>query len=57
MTKIDESRLNRQINRLCSKLKTRYPHLCGTSGNRYIRQIVTHLVADNFFSKQGTSYK
>jgi hypothetical protein len=47
MTKIDESKLNRQVYRLCNKLKMRYPHLYGTNSSRLIRQIVSNLVADN----------
>jgi len=55
MTKIDESKLNKQVYRICNKFKTRYPHLYGTSGSRFIRQIVSNVVAETLFTKQGNS--
>lgn len=51
MKKLNDQKAENRVNNLCAKFKVRYPHLYGTSGSRYIRQIIRNLYADSGFGE------
>ena len=55
MTRLNDTKAENRINNLCAKFKVQYPHLYGTSGGRYIRQIIRNLFEYSGYSETSVT--
>ena len=58
MTSLFTPKAEKKITKLCAEFKLRYPHLYGTSGERYVRKIIRSLFeysghTETFVARQG----